>query len=51
MIKRVEAEITRQRTLWGIQHHSKTEWLAILMEDVGQSAKAALEGDIEGFID
>lgn len=36
----------RQVEKWGIQHHSVHEWLAILMEEVGEAAKASIEGSV-----
>lgn len=43
----VEVEMERQRQfdIWGNQHRSKEQWLAILVEEVGEVAKAILEKD------
>lgn len=40
----VEAERRRQIGKWGVQTHTKDRWLAILVEEVGELAKAVLEG-------
>lgn len=39
------AERTRQDTKWGEQNHKPLKWAAILAEEAGEVAKAALEGD------
>lgn len=36
-------ERERQNEKWGEQNHTPMEWLPILMEEVGEVAKAALE--------
>lgn len=42
----VSAEQNRQIELWGDQRdHDDTLWLTILTEEVGEVAKAILEGD------
>lgn len=41
----IQAERQRQERKWGSQHHDPEMWLAILMEEVGEAAKACLEGD------
>ena len=38
----VARERTRQDKKWGEQNHSPVEWLAILMEEVGELAEAVL---------
>jgi hypothetical protein len=43
VITAVTAERQRQNTKWGPQHHGPAEWLAILMEEVGEAAQAALQ--------
>jgi len=39
----VEEERIRQDEKWGRQDHSPFHWLAILMEEVGEASKAAVE--------
>lgn len=39
----VLAERIRQDEKWGLQHHFYHEWLAILVEEVGEVAQAILE--------
>ena len=36
-------ERKRQDEIWGKQNHTPMEWLPILMEEVGEASKAALE--------
>lgn len=36
-------ERTRQDEKWGLQRHSWPEWIAILTEEVGEAAHAAVE--------
>jgi NTP pyrophosphatase (non-canonical NTP hydrolase) len=38
-------ERNRQKSLWGRQEHSLPRWLAILMEEVGEAANAALHDE------
>lgn len=37
------AENYKQVEKWGIQHHNIHKWLAILMEEVGEAAKASID--------
>jgi len=39
----IDHERTRQDKKWGIQNHCPEFWLTILMEEVGEAAKSALE--------
>lgn len=41
----IQIERNAQDEKWGPQHHSDEKWLAILMEEVGEAAKAILEKD------
>lgn len=41
----VAQERQRQDEKWGIQDHATYKWLTILMEEVGEASKAALESD------
>lgn len=43
----VERELQQQDQKWGEQNHPVSKWLAILMEEVGEVAKADLERNIE----
>ena len=40
----VQAEMDRQVEKWGEQRHWDHEWLAIVMEELGEVAKAIVEG-------
>jgi NTP pyrophosphatase (non-canonical NTP hydrolase) len=49
MTKEIEAiiqERKRQDEKWGVQNHGPSGWLAILVEEVGETAKAILEGSV-----
>ena len=52
-MKTVFYEIKEERTLqdkkWGEQNHPPYKWMAILGEEYGETCKAALEGNIEGY--
>lgn len=39
----VMAERARQNTKWGVQDHTPAEWMMILMEEVGEFARAEME--------
>ena len=39
----IQIERNAQDEKWGPQHHSDEKWLAILIEEVGEAAKAVLE--------
>jgi NTP pyrophosphatase (non-canonical NTP hydrolase) len=43
-------ERKRQDAKWGIQNHDPFKWLTILTEEVGEAAKAILEGDLIEYI-
>lgn len=47
-VKKIIEEMNRQVELWGEQTHSPQGWLPILVEEVGEVAKAVLESD-EGY--
>lgn len=42
----VDAEIQRQNHIWGEPRHLGHKWNSILVEEVGEFAKALLEQDI-----
>ncbi len=39
----IELEIQRQNEKWGVQDHSPIEWMSILSEEIGETAKEALD--------
>lgn len=41
-------ERDRQDAKWGPQNHDPFAWLVILMEEVGEASKAALEARVQG---
>lgn len=43
IIALVRKELARQDDKWGVQGHDLTEWLAILMEEVGEASKEIVE--------
>lgn len=45
----IQIERNAQDAKWGPQHHSDEKWLTILMEEVGEAAKAVLEKDEEAL--
>ena len=45
----VRRERLRQLGKWGDQKHLPFKWLAIALEELGEAAKAALEGDAEAY--
>ena len=47
----IEIEREAQDEKWGEQHHSDEKWLAILLEELGEAAKAVLEEDEEGLLE
>lgn len=49
-IEAVLSERKRQDAKWGIQNHGPYAWLLILMEEVGEAAKAILEGSALNYI-
>ena len=42
-IRQVTDERGNQLSKWGIQNHTPLEWMAILVEEVGEAQKEALE--------
>jgi len=47
----VYLEQRRQESLWGQQDHKATRWALILQEEVGELAKAVLNGDAHEITD
>lgn len=48
-IKEIRRERERQNNLWGVQKHSLSKFMSILLEEVGEAAKEA--NDYEAIID
>lgn len=48
-MEEILAEREKQDQKWGEQNHHPQMWLAILMEEVGEVAKASLERDTDGY--
>ena len=48
-IEEIRRERERQNNLWGVQEHSLSKFMSILLEEVGESAKEA--NDYEAIID
>ena len=48
-IEQIRKERERQNNLWGVQKHSLSKFMSILLEEVGESAKEA--NDYEAIID
>lgn len=42
-------ERERQDDLWGQQDHDESVWMTILMEEVGEAAKACFENDTDNY--
>jgi hypothetical protein len=43
VLKDVSDERARQDAKWGVQKHPPYKWLAIIMEELGEAAEAALD--------
>lgn len=43
ILNEIKGERQRQNAKWGEQNHSIIEWQAILMEEVGEAAKEAVD--------
>lgn len=43
VIERVRDERVRQNDKWGIQDHNAIEWVGILVEEVGEASKEAVD--------
>lgn len=44
ILRSIALERRRQDAKWGVQNHDAPYWLAILIEEVGEVAKAIVEG-------
>ncbi len=49
VLAQVAQERQRQIDKWGPQNHHPIEWLAILMEEVGEASKEGLEAHFDKF--
>lgn len=49
VLAQVAQERQRQIDKWGPQNHAPIEWLAILMEEVGEASKEGLEAHFTKF--
>ena len=47
----IEIERNAQDAKWGEQRHSDEKWLAILLEELGEAAKAVLEKNEKGLLE
>ena len=47
----IESERDYQDKLWGVQNHLPEHWVTILMEEVGEVAKAVLENNTSEYVD
>lgn len=47
-MREVLEEVTAQRAQWGKQQHCPFEWLAILSEELGKTARAMVKERFEG---
>jgi hypothetical protein len=48
VLKDVSDERDRQDAKWGVQDHPPYKWLAIIMEELGEAAEAALDMEHPG---
>jgi NTP pyrophosphatase (non-canonical NTP hydrolase) len=48
-LREIQAERERQDARWGEQNHEPMVWLSILTEEVGEVAKAILEGSVSNY--
>ena len=51
VLRAIGDERNYQDMLWGTQNHSPEHWVTILMEEVGEVAKAVLENDNSEYVD
>jgi NTP pyrophosphatase (non-canonical NTP hydrolase) len=49
LLLEIENERVRQDKKWGVQNHNPDYWMVILLEEVGEAAKAILERDWPGY--
>lgn len=46
---RIAQERERQDNRWGGRLHTGSQWVALLAEELGEVAKAVMEGDVLGY--
>lgn len=51
IIERTQAQTEQRFEHWGIQNHEPEKWLTILMEELGEAAKARLKNDRKAYKD
>lgn len=44
-------ERVRQDKKWGVQNHAPGDWFPILMEEVGEAARAHLDGNYDNYLE
>ena len=49
VLDEVLGERMRQHDLWGQQDHDESVWMIILMEEVGEAAKACFENNADNY--
>jgi NTP pyrophosphatase (non-canonical NTP hydrolase) len=49
LIDEILQERKRQDLRWGQQNHGPEFWLLILLEEIGEAARAVLEGQVDGY--
>ena len=47
----IQIERNAQDEKWGQQRHSDEKWLTIILEELGEAAKAVLEENEEGLLE
>ena len=47
----IQIERNAQDEKWGEQRHSDEKWLTIILEELGEAAKAVLEKNEEGLLE
>ena len=49
IFEEIQEERIRQDEKWGEQNHKPVEWISILVEEVGEASKAALEAHFKAY--
>lgn len=49
ILARIVHERERQKALWGGRLHTGSQWVALLAEELGEVAKAVMEGDVISY--
>ena len=50
VLNRIACERIRQDQKWGEQNHAPSWWMVILMEEVGEAARAVFEDDSNQYL-